>query len=419
MRTPRWTSRQPHKPDPYLAVDTFKFLSSVDEWVLRRVEQVRFESDVAARRQVTLDFRMPVNRPRRRTDRHHLVPLGFLKKQALTDFDLRDEGGNSVPLATRRENGLAAWSVLVEHADLILRDESLTLRSSIVSDLWRLVICYAEEADHVVGQLWNRRNASRERLVLREDKQFSGLARHLANEFMLIVPMKHDPGNRRILKYSYVERFPWPTLSIAKRLAWLPVTLEFPVPALGESESYHFEVTAPPGLVIAKAELRAGAEILTKSTKTGGVAHLYFPHERERPKARPVAGVSVQPATPGVIRSSLIFMFLLTGLLLLFALRLREVKDDAALAVLLAVPGLIALFVVRPREHDLTTRLLLTIRLLVISAAFLPLGAASILAIDAAAATVRDMWYAMTAFAAVCLFLLLVATARLSHHPRG
>jgi hypothetical protein len=91
-----------------LGIINFSLISRWDRWVRRRVEQVELISDAAARRRLSVDFRLHRSQfgegMAREGDRKvHYVPLTLLHKAPVSNFDLRDESGTAIPLLTKRK----------------------------------------------------------------------------------------------------------------------------------------------------------------------------------------------------------------------------------------------------------------------------------------------------------------------------
>jgi hypothetical protein len=73
------------------------------DWVIRRVEKVRFRDDRSVNRQISVDFVVrpdaPVFRAQGGDHRNFwLVPVSIMRRKTLVNFDLHDEAGNSLPL---------------------------------------------------------------------------------------------------------------------------------------------------------------------------------------------------------------------------------------------------------------------------------------------------------------------------------
>ncbi len=91
-----------------LGTVNFRLISQWDRWVHRRIEQIELISDAAARRRISVDFRLhrshfgdPVESDGK--EAVYYVPLTLLKKAPVSNFDLRDEGGAALPLLTKRK----------------------------------------------------------------------------------------------------------------------------------------------------------------------------------------------------------------------------------------------------------------------------------------------------------------------------
>jgi hypothetical protein len=387
-------------PDLGLGAALFGLHVDMERWINRRVEHVLFLDDRSYRRSISVDVSTQWQSRSAWLRSPRLLPISLLRKHALIGFDLRDEQGASLPMLTREQNASAAWSMLCALAHFIARERGEKLREEVVEDIRVLTGCFSKKASESLERLWSARIGSRIRTTLYEDETFRGLAEDLSSNFLLLVEVPDLKTNRRVFKYSYIERFEWPEFHLPKRLGWQSTYFEIEVPAVGQSQSYHFEVEAPAGLTIESAELRSGETVLTRSTRTGPSCHLYFPPEEPYPIETPRAVVGMHPGLADLVRTSTMFAVLVMLLLGLFAWQLAEVKDASALSLLLTLPGLVALFIVRPREHGMTTRLLLAIRLSVTLVGFLPFLAALALAIDVSFEVQRVMWTSMTAVAA-------------------
>jgi hypothetical protein len=103
-----------------LGFATHNLISDWDGWVKRRVEQVELLSNAAARRRISVDFRLHselFRRPEGEGGEHspphmHYVPLTLLQKAPFTNFDLRDECGTAIPLLTKRKTASIGGAIL-------------------------------------------------------------------------------------------------------------------------------------------------------------------------------------------------------------------------------------------------------------------------------------------------------------------
>ena len=116
-----WTSDSVSFPSNDIGLDVFVFYARMDKWIRRRVEKITFVDARTVRRQVSVDFELPLVPPldKRMEPPVYLVPLALLHKEPLVGFDLRDEGGSSLPVLTKEENGFVTWSALASIATFI------------------------------------------------------------------------------------------------------------------------------------------------------------------------------------------------------------------------------------------------------------------------------------------------------------
>lgn len=423
---PTWPQVAGQRPAFYEGLDVYHLLTNLGRWVHRRVEQVEFLDDRSVRRKVSVDFELPENEPEREinglpTD---LVPLALLRKEPLVGFDLRDEHGATLPLLTRQQNAFVSWSLLAAVGEAAARNAGLTLPLplDVLSDL-RLLTSEREDTALRVLKTFKkpRREESRAlRKALMRDEVFSSFADALTSNFLLLVLIKHEPSVRRILKFSYVEPLPWAAAGLLERKSfrgrlWLlrlrlglaAVPLDFEVPALNEAGSYHFEIEAPTGLTIERAEItdeESWIDVAEVPHPSGARVHLYASSEIE--SAHAVAWIWLRPTVVGLVRTSALFTLAVGYLLLLLAWRTEAVGTATPMSLLLAIPGFLAVFIVRPGEHLLSSRLLLGIRSVVVLAGLLPMVGGVALMLDLTGKGLSVMWWAIAAFGAVLAWIV-------------
>lgn len=417
---PVWPPLTAQRPAFFEGLDIYHFLVQVDRWVHRRVEQVDFLDDRSVRRRVSVDFELPANMPDREIAGTpiDLVPLALLRKRPLVGFDLRDESGSTVPLLTREQNAFVAWSLLAAVGEAAARNAgfSLPLPLDVLSDLRLLASEQPEKARSAFKTFIKpRKRESRFlRRALMKDEVFRSLAEALTENFMLLVLLEHESSRRRVLKYSYQEPLPFPAFRLfrrqsARRFFWFlrvrlgltAVPLDFEVPAMNEANTFHFEVESPRGLVVQSAEIVDDTtdEILVEVAEPeGSRVHLYASSQVETTGA--TAWVWLQPAVSGLVRISAIFSVAVGYFLAAIALRAEYVNPGPAMSLLLAIPGFLAIFIIRPGEHLLASRILLGFRSVVLLAGLLPLVAAVALLVGLPANAKQWMWWGLATTAA-------------------
>ncbi|HEX2059096.1 MAG TPA: hypothetical protein VHI71_12100 [Actinomycetota bacterium] len=382
------------------------------------MEQVEFLDDLTVRRRVSVDFELPSNEPNRVIANRamDLVPLALLQKAPLVGFDLRDESGASIPLLTRQQNAFVSWSLLAAVGEVAARlgGFPLPLPAEVLTDLHRITFERPELAAQALRRFVKpgRRATKSLRRALMRDEVFATLADALVANFLLLVLVEHNPSQRRVMKFSYIEPLPWPPLSwslkewkrlnwmIRIRLGWEPVPLDFAVPSLNEAGAFHFEVAAPRGLVVQSAEVvedETGYVVTEVSGPAGPKVHLYVPTEEYWDLSS--AWVWLQPNLPGLIRASYLFALGVAMLLLALAVRGPTVPENPASTLLLAVPGFVGLFIARPGEHLLTSRALLGFRGVVAVLGLLPFAGAAGLVLGAKGTSERVMWWVLAGMA--------------------
>lgn len=435
--SPIWSDLTGQRPEFYEGLDIYHFLTNVDRWVHRRVEQIEFLDDRSVRRKVSVDIELPSNEPEREVAGKpmDLVPLALLRKEPLVGFDLRDENGGTVPLLTRQQNAFVSWSLLAAVGEAAARNAgfSLPLPLDVLSDLRLLTSERADKAERALKTFKKpRRQDSRPlRKALMRDEVFSSFAEALADNFLLLVLLEHQPSGRRVLKFSYVEPLPWPLLRpraslrhtlwlLRVRLGLASVPLDFEVPALNEAASYHFEIEAPRGLMIESAEIAdegSGAALVDVPNPRGARVHLYAASTIESSEG--IAWIWLRPTVTGLIRISALFTFAVAALLALIASRSEAVRAGTSMGLLLAIPGFLAIFIVRPGEHLLASRILLGIRSVVVGAGLLPMAGALGLLLKVPKEWLSVMWWVL-AILATGLAVLVArshSAAKLAAYP--
>lgn len=399
-------------------------------WVARHVETVEIESEYSGIRRLTVDVTLPEARETilgvRDGQALFYVPFLLLAKRPLiSQFDVRDESGDALPLLTRTEN---AWISSMALTAALARN-GVAITPEIEDDAASLVFSDPDEP----GQLTQQLTAA----ILIDaltpgpgEERVARAIRDLAVCSMLWLPLWGVPGARRLAKLSYaVGRGRAPLLLRARAVEHRTVPLDdgaevtFPVesargpirwgatlrhrraraaswlgwsamdlavsdPDVRGAHTYHLQVVAPEGAELTGIALRdrdSGTDLLgthRDSRCDGRRAHLYLP-DAERTADRVEAYVRVRAERRGFLNLSLIATLVTAGGLWLAragveAAQAQSVNQISA-AVLLVLPALLVVFVNRQGEHPIVTWLLSGVRSLVLLAGLASVAAAAAL----------------------------------------
>ncbi len=257
------------------------------EWVLRRVEKVRFDSDRSVSRHSSIELNVREDAPvfvDPRGAEHWLVPLSMMRRRTLVNLDLRDEKGESIMMPGIRLAQQFDESILLAAA--ATTSPALIGRGSEVREFVRSMV--AGDKQHVVDGMrtFEGRDGWRRPAYLCElaaNPTFSAGLYRLWRNFTLYVFLPVAAGRHRLLRMSFDEpteweyqksvvtktrdgsyryepgqRLPWHDLSqLAAAFGLRPTRVRFQVPAAENAASYHFELEAPAGVQIVEASLLA------------------------------------------------------------------------------------------------------------------------------------------------------------------
>lgn len=391
-------------------------------WVDRRVENISLSGERSFRRHMSIDCRVPPPVGELAEElgfSRFFVPLRFVTKQPLLAFDLR-LGDRSVPLLTRRQNAMAAQSVLlaaIEQADLPITPEVMDAIEEVASD------------DGPGAEATLRLLDLTEPGRVGEDATPTELAHWAVTTFDTNYLLLADVGlgelrRRTIFK---ITQEVGPTLGKTQELplrsaiAWQPTSFVFETPSVTATSSYHFQFDAPDGLVVAGGEM-FGAMASDPQRRTFGTAASQgsvlglHANVGEVPEADTYnAEVLVRPSPDGLLRSSAVsscFSTVLLVLATLLAHRIDNTRVDASTALLLVLPGVVSTFLARPGEHYWVSRMLRGVRLLTLVSAITVYLAAAVLVTGLADGSVRPLWFCFALVSMVPSTALVVASRR-------
>lgn len=401
-------------------------VTDMRSWIHRRVEVAELVDDVAVVRRSSIDFTVPESLngvrvgPALRELGEGFVPITFLAKELLRNFDLRDSDGRPLPMLSRRDNGALATNVLVSYAETVLRH-------ALPKDMHPSLQEVAEAPPDVARRsldAWRSRRADDHRhprqaewAQLTDKRGFMALSEALAEYFIVCSVMEPSPSRRRIVKLSYEEPF---GVELPHALAWRWTTLELDARSSRLAGSYHFELAAPPDMEAGGALLHFEASPDAGDptppdhvdAPEGQRVHLYGSSVPSGVDAR--AYVFLRPRREGNLRAALLTGMLSTLLLWVGYVELEAVADaegsQVSAALLLLGPTLLAGALVRPGEHQLVTRAFFWVRVLTVGCMVALLAGVGLL--SGAFEGQRDpAWLASAVLATICSVGLAVAYA--------
>jgi hypothetical protein len=388
------------------------------EWVNRRVETIELLDVDTVRLRLSIDFRIPKELPGSvefaAGEKTFCLPLTILpRKTNLAYFDVRDEDGASLPLLTRQENAQLTNSILTTAARRALAedrerngDRGLDLSDGLIVYLASIPKRPLRPAEEFVKGVLNPNDPvvypdPRVAQVLLRSQEFRDLLGLAASCSFIHVPITAEPGERRIVKISLVS--PWDSPAAGtppgdgeswirhrghRTITWLGWRAEsryLGLPQVGNSETFHVQISAPERVEFTEAGMRNKplsdlVEVKTEATPElpdqprddpndaagyqqflGGVRkrkHLYV--GRAHAHRAGIVWVRFRVVRHGFLRAAVSVGWLTTIILTLFAARADHVVGEAqtAAALLLLLPALIAGFLIAPGEHAMTRHLL-------------------------------------------------------------
>lgn len=422
------------------------------DWIDRRIESVTCLDDVEARREVSVAFTLPpdlppaaVLRPKPSAmtnagDGHspgishfYYVPLTLIGKEDLTRFDFTDDSGELLPLLTSREKGLMAGGLLARLARYALAEKALP--ETIENEL-RLIA--TEPSTEAVARWKTFKDQWSDDAYQtlhdgpsHEARLFRALLTTLTLNHLVIVPLQTELGIKRIVKFSYIERmnerpearsagFP---KDVLRSFGWRPKQFWIPTPAIGQGGSYHFELTAPPGLKVTTTRL-IPMEKINNDWKRISVP----PNQRRLRSERqphvfvrgvPVGSVGmvhakVRARGAAVVRAAWFLALGVAAILIIGHEYLSQLLQgnlgatDSAVTVLLVGPTAVSVYITRSSEHEMTTSVLYGIRLLTLGSGITSFTAACLIALAEDTPTTHAAWL-------VCMCTAIAIAVALSY----
>jgi hypothetical protein len=425
--TKRWTS-----------LELPALLTEFPNWVNRRVETLGILSETQFTRHNSIDLIISRRLTSFYSEDTCVVPLAFLYKRYLRQFDIVDEEGTAIPILTERESNRLVLQMLQYLAYSVLARAELKDRFAVIN----------EDLSKIPGPLGeatlNQLQTNNDWDLLLADSVVGKLLTTLSVSFVLFAVIKAREGERRIVKYTYEHQFtavpkfdPWQ--SSLRWLGWVPLQLSVDGVLPTASASYHAEVEAPPGSAIATAELEVAesGQQLDYDKGDPRIAHLHFvtsPPSSQADAAVATTGTvrvnfGLYPSHNQILRQVARSVHLVTGILIsavvLKQLELHQVVPNlsfipqAASSILIAVPAVVA-FYLAVQEHPVIQNMVYGTMVRAGISAGLAFAAAASLSLNGFPPGTRlRLWEVLAAASLVNSLIIMVTRMRAGRRSTG
>jgi hypothetical protein len=382
-----------------IAVGFAALLTRQAAWRHRRVETISVLSHERVRRHVSVDFTVPFGHRDeiRLSDGEWVVPLAYLAKRLLVNFDLFMEDEAVVPLLRSDEAQLISRELLYVMLDLDTEDAVEADVGPLIE--WILAAGPGEEdaVDAAVAELEE---------TLGPLPGFVALAEQLTRGFLLCAVVG-DVSRRRVIKFAYDQPLARPARSVHF----------YDTPGCSEAASYHAEVDVPDEM---RARTTDMIDNLTGDVLASG------PRDADRPAIHYIAEADAR-VLPGLIvrygteRGRFLVPAMLVAWVIALGLTLPWVFADLpslagspspAIAILLSSSAIFSGLVLRSGEHPLVRLMLAPYRLCLVAATVAVVVAGGTLAFHASSGTLKWTWGLGALVAILSAGILSVEAAR-------
>lgn len=405
-------------------------------WLRRRVETITFHDDTSTRRNITLDIdydSLTTGPEFQATATPVPVCLLLLRKGLMDEFSLRDEFGNTIATLNRAEDARLAFGALVAAAkEQDLGEEVITCEHHLCK------IAYNFPQDELPDNLQRRQQGTLgrmqswkprgrwtseqsdafDRLILNDT--FKRLLLDFTFNFLLAarLPIRSSyEGLARVLKVSYLTAFDWRAPSLRERFLLQSAKVKILLPEMSDSASSHIRFEAPPNVRFSSIRLALSdasqkpTNSLYQTSLTGDRAHVYA---ADLPRREYVVTIGLRVPMVGLLRAitaAITFTTLVLWASFAWLSRLEgeKVSVEAATALLLVTPGIVAAYLVNPGEHQIASRLLRPLRSLVVLCSLLSYISASVLLLRFHGFGLRVTWGLLSVIASGCFAVALLS----------
>jgi hypothetical protein len=382
-----------------IAVGFAALLTRQAAWRHRRVETITVLSHERVRRHVSVDFTVPAAHRDELalSEGEWVVPLAYLAKRLLVNFDLFMEDEAAVPLLRSDEAQLISRELLYVMLDLDTEDAVEADVGPLIE--WILAAGPGEEdaVDAAVGELED---------TLGPLPGFVALAEQLTRGFLLCAVVG-DVSRRRVIKFAYDQPLARPARSVHF----------YDTPGCTEAASYHAEVDVPDEVRARTTDMidNLTGEVLASGPRDADRPAIHFVAAAD---ARVLPGLIVRYGTERgrfLVPAMLVAWVIALGLTLpwLFAdLPSLAGSPSPAIAILLSSGAIFSGLVLRSGEHPLVRLMLAPYRLCLVAATVAVVVAGGTLAFHASDGTLRWVWGLGALVAVLSASILSVEAAR-------
>lgn len=366
------------------------------------------------RRAVSLDLVLPNDRSLLRVNPSDpgspiVVPLGWMNKAQLVDFDLQ-EGSQRLSLVRSALNDLVA-AQLQRHI-AVLDGIPERAAEAALPHLRRIAGFDLDDARDAFAELFGEGiGAPKLAREIRDSDVARETALRLRDAYLMLVELPED-GRRRLVRFATDQRLADQTMTLEHRLALTPNRILLEVPGAGQAASYHVEVSVPDGCTVVDAVPIDATAVDALDRETT------FLWSRAARYIRPVdsskdASLELVVAPdrslffgPAAVLSAVTALVLLIGAIVAAS---GTQPETAAGTVLLSGLSVVTGLVLRRDEGRLTAELHAAARIVLTLVALCAIGAAATLVFGAGGRTLATIWACWCFAVTVCTLILAAA----------
>lgn len=258
---------------PDVAMRILRLIIMSKQWIHRRVETFSFNDSRTLTRSLSVDFTIPNQAPKVDIGDGHtitILPIGILRRGHVNRITLRDEQGKVLSFGQFSQSATLYRRMLREW---LKRTAPYAENDEVVNDAIDKVTNITDIKNGMRGESeWDDPEKVDKKVADLADEikgcydeindyhPFIAVFKHIGRNVHFLIPLEDaSPFQHRVIKYSYERPVEWhyEKSHYFKRELGLGL-FKFVAPVCNATygQSYHFELTAPDGLVVRQAELQ-------------------------------------------------------------------------------------------------------------------------------------------------------------------